>query len=135
MSGAALPSEPSLLCCIPARLHASASGGDPPKPARQAPPTRHAAATTTQGCDEGTLGTLRELARHERCVAIGECGLDFNRNFSPPEVQASGLERDALQLVPCLRWMAAFVMRRDHAWQWLAQAVLAWAHAREQGCC
>ena len=22
-----------------------------------------------------------------RCVAIGECGLDFNRNFSPPDVQ------------------------------------------------
>jgi TatD DNase family protein len=30
---------------------------------------------------------LRELASHPRCVAIGECGLDFNRNFSPPEAQ------------------------------------------------
>jgi TatD DNase family protein len=28
-------------------------------------------------------GALRELARHPGCVAIGECGLDFNRNYSP----------------------------------------------------
>jgi len=33
------------------------------------------------------LPTLRELAAHPRCVAIGECGLDFDRNFSPPDVQ------------------------------------------------
>lgn len=40
-----------------------------------------------KGCDEHTLDALRQLAAHERCVAIGETGLDFNRNFSPPEVQ------------------------------------------------
>jgi TatD DNase family protein len=34
-------------------------------------------------CDEGTIPALRELARHPRVVALGECGLDFNRNYSP----------------------------------------------------
>ncbi|SFN50429.1 TatD DNase family protein [Izhakiella capsodis] len=33
-------------------------------------------------------GTLRGLARHAQVVAMGECGLDFNRNFSTPEQQA-----------------------------------------------
>lgn len=30
---------------------------------------------------------LKELAQHPSVRAIGECGLDFNRNFSPPDVQ------------------------------------------------
>lgn len=38
-------------------------------------------------CTDSALQDLRQLAAHERCVAIGECGLDFNRNFSPPDVQ------------------------------------------------
>jgi TatD DNase family protein len=34
-------------------------------------------------CGPQTISALRELARHPRIVAIGECGLDFNRNYSP----------------------------------------------------
>ncbi len=36
---------------------------------------------------------LRELAQHPAVVAIGECGLDFNRNYSPPEVQLRVFEQ------------------------------------------
>jgi TatD DNase family protein len=36
-----------------------------------------------QACDETTIPALRELAAHPRVVALGECGLDFNRNYSP----------------------------------------------------
>tara|TARA_A100001037_G_scaffold287807_2_gene297731 strand:+ start:1928 stop:2716 length:789 start_codon:yes stop_codon:yes gene_type:complete len=35
----------------------------------------------------GWQGRLTELAGHHRITAIGETGLDFNRNFSPPAVQ------------------------------------------------
>jgi TatD DNase family protein len=38
-------------------------------------------------CNEETLRALEELTEHEEVVAIGECGLDFNRDFSPRPVQ------------------------------------------------
>jgi len=34
-------------------------------------------------CDGGTIPALRELAASPRVVALGECGLDYNRNYSP----------------------------------------------------
>ena len=38
-------------------------------------------------CTPATPGELRELLRDPRVVASGECGLDYFRNFSPPEMQ------------------------------------------------
>ena len=38
-------------------------------------------------CDASTLDALRGLAAAEEIVAIGECGLDYDRDFSPRPVQ------------------------------------------------
>ncbi len=59
------------------------------------------------------LDRLLTLARDPRIVAIGETGLDFNRNFSPPDVQrrvfARQLEAAAEAALP------VFVHDRDSA--------------------
>jgi TatD DNase family protein len=34
-------------------------------------------------CGPATISELRDIAGHPRVVAIGECGLDLNRNYSP----------------------------------------------------
>jgi len=43
-------------------------------------------------CDAGTMVALRTLSTHPRVVAIGECGLDFNRNYSPHPDQEKWFE-------------------------------------------
>jgi TatD DNase family protein len=43
-------------------------------------------------CGPATIATLRALAGLPGVVAIGECGLDFNRDFSPRPVQEQWFE-------------------------------------------
>ena len=43
-------------------------------------------------CDATTIPALRVLAQQPRVVAIGECGLDFNRNYSPHPDQEKWFE-------------------------------------------
>jgi TatD DNase family protein len=38
-------------------------------------------------CDDRTLDRLRALLAAPEAVAVGECGLDYNRDFSPRQVQ------------------------------------------------
>ncbi|CAJ1408113.1 unnamed protein product [Effrenium voratum] len=40
-----------------------------------------------KSCNDRTVGFLESLASDSRCVAIGECGLDYDRMFSPRDVQ------------------------------------------------
>src|SRR3712207_4749783 len=44
------------------------------------------------GFDDNDLAELRALAAHERCVAIGETGLDFYRDSAPPDDQQRAFE-------------------------------------------
>ena len=40
-------------------------------------------------CNDETINAIRELSKNSRVVAIGECGLDFNRNYSAHPDQES----------------------------------------------
>lgn len=41
----------------------------------------------TKSFDNASLQAMREMLAHPLAVAVGECGLDFNRDFSPRPVQ------------------------------------------------
>lgn len=43
-------------------------------------------------CTETTLAELEKLAGKKQVVAIGECGLDYDRDFSPRDVQRKWFE-------------------------------------------
>ncbi len=56
---------------------------------------------STAGChphdarnfSENHYQRLTQLLKHPSVVAVGECGLDFNRNFSPPDQQIDVFEQ------------------------------------------
>jgi TatD DNase family protein len=44
-------------------------------------------------CDNQTFTELAEMATHSSCVAIGECGLDYDRMFTPRDKQLEGFRK------------------------------------------
>ena len=64
-------------------------------------------------CDRATIGVLRALAAAPEVVAIGECGLDFNRDFSPRPVQIEWFKKQ-VELAKELQ-MPLFLHERDAA--------------------
>lgn len=44
-------------------------------------------------CDDAAFAEIARLAREERVVAIGECGLDYHYDHSPRDVQRAVFER------------------------------------------
>jgi TatD DNase family protein len=62
----------------------------------------------------GDLASLRVLAADPRCVAVGECGLDFDRDFSPRPTQERVFESQ-LELAAELRKPVLLHERAAHA--------------------
>ncbi len=44
-------------------------------------------------CDETTIESLKEISKNNSVVAIGECGLDYNRDYSPRDTQRKWFEK------------------------------------------
>jgi TatD DNase family protein len=57
-----------------------------------------------RGFDGADLAELRALAAHERCVAIGETGLDFYREDAPPVDQQRAFAAQIALAKPASRW-------------------------------
>ena len=61
--------------------------------------------------DDNTIVVLRDLCAAEPVVAVGECGLDYNRNYSRPAEQRLAFEAQ-LQLA-CELQLPVFLHQRD----------------------
>ncbi len=90
--------------------------------ARERPATSFATAGVhphhAKDCDARTVDALRALAAESNVVAIGECGLDFNRDFSPRDVQEKWFEAQ-LELAAEVG-LPVFLHERDAAERMLA---------------
>jgi TatD DNase family protein len=62
-------------------------------------------------CDAAAIAELESLVADERVVAVGECGLDYFRNFAPQRAQRDAFEAQ-LQLA-CETGLPVFLHQRD----------------------
>lgn len=46
-----------------------------------------------EGCKQGYLPVLKKLCSEEKCVAVGEIGLDYHYDFSPRDIQKKVFEQ------------------------------------------
>jgi len=65
----------------------------------------------SSGFDDTVRAGLRELCRQPRVVAVGECGLDYFRNFSPPAAQRTAFVAQLELAVQTLK--PVFLHQRD----------------------
>lgn len=61
--------------------------------------------------DDSMIPMLRDLCADESVVAVGECGLDYNRNYSKPDEQRLAFE--AQLKLACELKMPVFLHQRD----------------------
>lgn len=61
--------------------------------------------------DNGSIAVLRDLCVEAAAVAVGECGLDYNRNYSEPEAQRRAF--DAQLQLACELGLPVFLHQRD----------------------
>lgn len=65
----------------------------------------------TRHCTAQSMEKLRQLASRSQVVAIGECGLDYNRDFSPRDIQRIWFE-EQIRLA-CELHMPLFLHERE----------------------
>ncbi|MCU6796413.1 TatD family hydrolase [Paenibacillus sp. WQ 127069] len=71
----------------------------------------------TKNCQTHTIEKLRKLALLPQVVAIGECGLDYNRDFSPRDVQKRWFE-EQIRLA-CELQLPLFLHERDAHYEFM----------------
>merc|ERR1719244_1703049 len=64
--------------------------------------------------NDKTLDTLEDLVKQSEVVAVGECGLDFNRQYSPEELQISTFKK---QVQLAVRYQKALLVHERDSHQ------------------